>query len=263
MSAIRRVAYVLRAFPRLSETFILGEIMALKRRGLDVRVIAMEQIQGETLHPDAASLLPEVVFIPQRMLPFRGSRGRRKTRADDLYNTALAAARWAAPGLRDAGIQHLHAHFAGPAAYLASEASRATGIPFSFTAHAKDIFSDRVDWRRVRTMARRAKAVVTVCDYNRRYLSSRLPGAHIRRIYNGVNLDWWQPGSASPRPGHVVAVGRLVPKKGFHVLIEAIGRLRLQGVPATATIIGDGPERPLIEASASIRNITARSYLRG
>ena len=68
-----RVAYVLRAFPRLSETFILRELLALRSLGLDVRVFALERVAGERMHPEAARLLPEVTFVePRASAAWRG-----------------------------------------------------------------------------------------------------------------------------------------------------------------------------------------------
>ncbi len=255
-----RVAYVLRAFPRLSETFILGEIVALKRRGVDVRVLALERTHEPRVHPAAARLLPEVEFLPVRAAR-TGARAPAPISARHLPYWSRGAG--AGRRLALAGVRHLHAHFAGPAATAAAGAAAAAGISFSFTAHAKDIFADGVDWRWVRELGRRASRVVTVCDYNRRYLGSRLPGARVTRVYNGVDLRAWLPPAAPARPLDVVAVGRLVPKKGFEVLIRAMALLRDRGSPATLCLIGDGVERARLEELVRLLGLGSRVRLLG
>jgi len=224
MRARLKVAYFLRAFPRLSETFILGEILSLRRLGADVRIVALERIDEPRRHPEAEALLPEVLFVPASLRPDAPTNGIRLAEQPPKagLSASLPAARrlaarphlngsarpgkgapihgkhechwqageWAAKALAGSGVAHLHAHFAGPAATMAAAASNASGLPFSFTAHAKDIFASSVDWRWIEVVARRASALVTVCDYNRRFLAKRLPGARIERIYNGVDLEW-------------------------------------------------------------------------
>src|SRR5207247_10142732 len=84
---------------------------------------------------------------------------------------------------------------------------------------------------------------VTVCDYNHEFLTQRLARARVVRIYNGVDLDQWRRARSRPAGPSILAVGRLVPKKGFHVLIEAMAILKEWDVPALATIVGEGVER--------------------
>jgi glycosyltransferase involved in cell wall biosynthesis len=263
------MAYFLRAFPKLSETFILGEILALKRLGVDVRVVALEAAREPRRHPEAESLLPEVTFVPEGMVSFpprlraRAARRARPGVPPADHRDYWRAGEWAAGLLDRWGAEHIHAHFAGPAATMAAGASARTGIPFSFTAHAKDIFSEHVNWTWVTELGRRAHAVVTVCDYNRRFLAERLPDARLLRIYNGIDLERWRPSAARTVANTIVSVGRLVPKKGFHVLIEAVAVLRRWGVPATATIIGEGVERERLQESIRARGLVRWVRLRG
>lgn len=249
------VAYVLRAFPRLSETFILNEILSLRRRGVAVQIYAMERVAEGARHRAAEVLLPSVRWVPNAVVATAGRLGRsaRSRRADQRArdrNAHEAAGRWIGRDLVRSGVHHVHAHFAGPAATAASVAAATAGISFTFTAHAKDIFSAGVDWRWLRPLARSAHAVVTVSDYNRRYLRPRLPGSRVVRIYNGLDLTLWKPArsAATTRPHRIVAVGRLVRKKGIHVLIEAMGLLRDRNVPLRAVIVGDGIERADLES---------------
>ncbi len=241
-----RVAYVLRAFPRLSETFLLHEILALRARGVAVRVFAFERVDDERMHPEAERLLPEVTFLEAGEV-------------EDWRGPAIVPRkqrRWAAAGtrigreLRAWNATHVHAHFAGPAATAACFAARTAGITFSFTAHAKDIFVESLDWTWLAWLGAQAHAVVTVCDYNRRYLRRRMPEARIVRLYNGVDLERWTPPASRPLAGPVVTVGRFVRKKGFDVLIESLALLRDRGTPVRAVMIGDGQELGPVQARA-------------
>ncbi|MEK7314745.1 MAG: glycosyltransferase family 4 protein [Candidatus Eisenbacteria bacterium] len=249
------VAYVLRAFPRLSETFILNEILSLRRRGIAVRIYAMERAADGARHRAAELLLPSVHWVPSAAMaserrPGGAARSRRgEQRARDRI-AHEAAGRWIGRDLVRSGVDHVHAHFAGPAATAAFVAASAAGKSFTFTAHAKDIFSAGVDWKWLRPLSRAAHAVVTVSDYNRRYLLGRLPGSRVVRIYNGLDLALWKPArsTGTARPGQIVAVGRLVRKKGIHVLIEAMGLLRDRKIPLRAAIVGDGVERADLES---------------
>ena len=241
-----RVAYVLRAFPRLSETFILHELLALKARGVEVRVFAFEKVADERMHPQAEAMLPEVTFVPlTEPANWRGpkivpTKQRRWAHAGRQIGLELKA--W--------GATHVHAHFAGPAATAACFAAETAGITFSFTAHAKDIFVDSLDWKWLAWLGAQAHAVVTVCDYNRRFLRRNMPDARIVRIYNGVDLERWAPPVRRAANGPVVTVGRFVRKKGFDILVEAIGLLRDRGVLVKAVMIGDGAEHEAVKARA-------------
>ena len=248
MTRPRSVVYVLKTFPKLSETFILGEIVALRRRGVDVRILALGRGSDHPVHPAARRLLSRVRYVPAAVL--RRPPRRPPPGLDPRHAGAWSAGEWAAAWLARDPVDHLHAHFAGPAATAACAASAATGIPFSFTAHAKDIFSRRVAWPWLRHVADRAHAVVTVCDYNRRFLEARLPGARIARIHNGVDVDRWRPARVARRRLHVLSVGRLVEKKGFHVLIASLARVRASGLDARLTIVGEGVERERLESDA-------------
>lgn len=245
-----RVAYVLRSFPRLSETFILHELLALRARGVDVRIWAFEKIEDERMHPEAARLMSEVTFV-------------NATEPSSWSGPSIVPAkqrRWAAAGrrigqeLRAWGATHVHAHFAGPAATAAAFAAERAGITFSFTAHAKDIFVESLDWKWLAWLGAQAHAVVTVCDYNRRFLRRKMPAARIARIYNGVNLERWTPaarnGTTAGRVGPVVTVGRFVRKKGFDILVESLAILRDRGTPVRAVLIGDGTEHETVKARA-------------
>ena len=148
---------------------------------------------------------------------------------------------------RSRGIAHFHAHFATDATTVAMLASRLTGIPYSFTAHAKDIYHEYVDQCALNEKIKGARFVITVSEYNRAHLASivgETDSQKIIRLYNGIDLEQFQPDAAAQHgPSLILAVGRLVEKKGFQDLITACAHLQRNAVPFQCLIVGDGPER--------------------
>lgn len=171
---------------------------------------------------------------------------------DDLMSgRARLDAALLAPLVEQLEIDHLHAHFATWASDVACYTSALTGIPFSFTAHAKDIFHEEVNKQHLAWKMARAHTVVTVSDFNRRYLNELLASfgkrGQIERLYNGIDLDLFFPQIRNPEPNLIVAVGRLVEKKGFDYLIHACHLLKQRGQSFTCIIVGDGEQRAELE----------------
>ncbi len=146
-------------------------------------------------------------------------------------------------------IQHLHAHFATSAATVAQLAARISGISYSVTMHAKDIFHESVEPEDLRSKIADAKFVVTVSEYNRKYLSDTYGFADkIQRIYNGLDLDLFSFQAPTRRANKIITVGRLVPKKGICHLVDACRILADQGIEFYCDIVGSG------ELEAELRN---------
>ena len=144
--------------------------------------------------------------------------------------------------VRQRGIHHLHAPFASHAATVARLAARFAGISYSFTARAKDIFHESVQPDDLRRKLRDAAGVVTVSDYHLDYLR-RTYGSlaeRVQRIYNGLDLQEFRYESPRDRPARIVAIGRLVEKKGFADLIDACALLARGGRSFSCRIIGHG-----------------------
>jgi glycosyltransferase involved in cell wall biosynthesis len=171
---------------------------------------------------------------------------------------------YAAWRLRRAGIQHCHAHFANAPASVALMAAALAGISFSFTAHAYDIFIDQV-----LLPAKLAAAAFVACisRYNRRYLRQHFPEArlaHLEVVRNGLDTARFSPvPHPQGAPPCIIAVGRLVETKGFHVLVEACARLRDRGLPCRCLIIGDGPEAGRLKDLVNDFRVNDRVVLRG
>jgi glycosyltransferase involved in cell wall biosynthesis len=293
------VAYVLKAYPRLSETYIHSEIHRLEKLGLRLRLYAIkppEPTENAMRHPVVDRIRAVPVYLPPvtsvssvslaawlraNLRPFlaplarvtrRWPRGLVRAGAAALAQSVRARDRALAPPrkvylkellqavalsdhLREAAdVRHLHAHYAHGSTTVAWFASLITRIPFSFTAHAKDVYSDGLNpaglLRRKLTAARFA---VTCTGAGAEHLRAIAPQSRVHVVYHGLNDDLARLADRAPRNGsrngslQLLGVGRLVEKKGFDVFVEACAELRRRDIPFAATIAGpDGPHGPAI-----------------
>ena len=168
-------------------------------------------------------------------------------------------------------ITHLHAHFASLAGRVAWIASALTGIPYTVTTHAKDIFHESVDPVWLRRICADAQRVIAISRYNKEHLRTVLAGtgATVSLRYNAIELDRFSYRAPLPvpagnsRPLRVCAVGRLVPKKGFADLIEAVRILVSSGVDVEVELAGDGEERERLAAQIDRLGLADRIRLLG
>jgi colanic acid/amylovoran biosynthesis glycosyltransferase len=250
-----RIGYVLKRYPRYSETFIVNEILAHEAAGAEIEIFSLRPFDDPHFQDTIARVRAPVRYLltqPRRSSDLwalvqeatRATGGwasldaARGEEVEDLYQ-ALLIARHA----RQKGLQHLHAHFGTTATTVARLAAHFSGLPFTFTAHAKDIFHESVRPDDLARKLREAAAVVTVSDYNLAYLR-RVYGpaaARVHRVYNGLDLDHFRFEPSQARPPRVVAVGRLVEKKGFADLVEACALLARGGRAFECQIVGAGP----------------------
>src|SRR5438093_7377800 len=230
-----RVAYVVNVFPKLSETFIAGELAELCRRGVGLRVLSLRQPVEILRHE----------FIARAGLD-------KITCYDPAKFPAL---------LREFKPQMLHAHFATEPTAAARELAQELGVPFTFTAHGYDIrrkpppdFAER---------AAAARAVVTVSKSNARYIVKTfgVPSEHIRVIPCGVDTDRFRPVDSRGTAGTrllsmedipwIVCVARHVRVKNLGLLLETCGLLQDRGARFRCAMIGDGPLRSELEEQRS------------
>jgi colanic acid/amylovoran biosynthesis glycosyltransferase len=273
-----RVAYVVKTYPRFSETFIVTEILAHEAAGQPLEIFALRPPSDTHFQNVISQVRAPVTYIDVE-----------PRRAADLWSTLRAAAQWTPDGwrgmemareydMRDVyqalllareararGITHLHAHFASVATTVALLAATFAGLPFTYTAHAKDIFHESVEPVDLHRKLEGAAAVVTVSDYNVGYLRDTYGAAasKVRRIYNGLDLERFAYHEPVGRRPVIVAVGRLVEKKGFADLIAACAQLRDRGCDFTCEIIGSGPLQEALQAQISDLRLGERVALLG
>ena len=230
-----------------------GELRELRRRGEEPLVLAILRGDGdlEGAPParyvvelrrgeQVAALLALLLRSPRRTL-------RALLRPSLRFGGSARDVAALAPFARALrGVQHVHAHFAHLPAAAAGRLSSLTGIPFSFTAHAYDIFTR---WEEMDAKLSRARFAVTVCEYNRRYLEARAPArrAPLHVVICGVDVEEWRRPLERPYAagGPIVAVGRLIEQKGFETLVRAVAAAP-EPLPEVV-IAGEGPERPRLE----------------
>lgn len=268
-----RVLYVLKRYPRLSETFVVREILEIERLGVEVAIDALMTPEPGPRHPAVDEVAAPVRHLPRRPTPreVRGAAlrvvvrrpgavvaqvistaGRARAAGEDRRRwwRRFAQALLVADRVRAERIDHVHAHFATAAAEVAVPAARMAGVPVTVTAHAKDVFHQANEGLLVRRL-RDAGAVVTVTEHNRDHLEQRfdIPVAVVR---NGVPLGEVR---APHDPGTTaLCVARLVPKKGVDTLLRAVALvpdLRLD-------VVGDGPLRTELEALADRLGLAGR-----
>lgn len=254
-----RVGYVLKVYPRFSETFIVTEILARESHGDDLAIYALRPTTDARFHPEIARVRARVTWVPRpakandlwRLLgdTLTGAEMRRRfadlmpvlaTLPGDEVAQGVALAR----SVVDDGIGHLHAHFASLAGRTAWLASRLTGVPYTVTTHAKDIFHESVDMTWLRRVCGDAERVVAISRYNKDHLDCVLEGtgAKVSLRYNALELARFPYREPHPIDGplRVAAVGRLVPKKGFGQLIDATARVVASGRDIRVDIAGAG-----------------------
>ena len=247
-----RIVFVLDQWPELSETFVVNELQALRRLGHTVRVQAARQ--APQVNPEApgdvdVDLLEDGHRRQWRDLLWLAARRPGACLTDVVRRRRWRREEWVRP-LRvlagpvrralEHGDEHLHAHFAAGAALDALRLARLTGLPYSVTAHAYDIFAHP---RNLREKLERAALVFTGCAYNVVRLRALAPGSDVHEVVMGVDAGAFRRSRPLPGGRRVLAVGRLVEKKGFEVLVDAAARLG----DVRVIIIGDGPLRPALE----------------
>ncbi|HFC11600.1 MAG TPA: colanic acid biosynthesis glycosyltransferase WcaL, partial [Anaerolineae bacterium] len=255
------IAYILKMYPRFSETFIVNEILELERQGVDVRVYSLRKPDDGRFHRKLADVKAKVIYVPQypqyevarireahtflrQAYPERYATVKTYTekRGHDAAVKRFLQAGYVAAHLLRHPVDAMHAHFATSATRVANLVNRLTGIEYSVTAHAKDIFHETVKADSLRNKLGAARFVVTVSNFNRTYLHGLLgeDSAEIRTLYNGIDLRDFRPKTTPRTPNRILAVGRLVEKKGFHYLIDACALLKERGLQFDCHIIGKG-----------------------
>src|ERR1044071_3399351 len=263
---MREVAYLLERFPSFGQTFCYREISELGRQGIRVHVYSIRRPVDEPKQDWDEQIVRQVHYLPDENALVREvdrllregkvSGTTRETvekwgRQSDFLR--LYQAIYVGQRLEQDGIRHLHAHFAGMAARTAFWINQFFGIPYSFTAHANDIFAPRDFVVSLPKLLANAAAIVTVSDYAAEFLRNRFPevSSKVYRIYNGVDLSRFHPVDFGGGIPAIVSIGRLIEKKGFADLISACRLLKPRGHDFVCEIIGEGPLDSLLRSQIS------------
>lgn len=250
------VAYLVKRYPRFSETFVVTEILAHEAAGLPLEIFSLRPPVDTHFQDGIARVRAPVSYLPGESLrapEFWAELERAAAVLPGLW-ARLGAARGHDPRdvyqavalareVRQRALTHIHAHFASSPATVARLAAHFAGVGYSFTAHAKDIYHDEVRPDELRRKLAGATAVVTVSDYNLAHLRRTFgrDARRVRRIYNGLDLQEFAYTAPLRRAPRIVAVGRLVEKKGFAVLLRACALLAQRGRAFTCALVGSGP----------------------
>ncbi len=247
-----RVAFVLKGYPRLSETFIAQEILALERRGLEILIVSLRLPTDGRTHPVHAEVRAPVLYLPEYLHrgPLRVVRAWLKVRRWASYRHVRGI--WLRDLRRDfsasrirrfgqalvlaselpRGVARLHAHFLHTPSSVTRYAAALCGLPWTGSAHAKDIWTTP-EWE-LREKLASCAWLVTCTSTNCEHLTRLAPDERVELVYHGIDLKRFSPAAFErpPRTGQfvdgcvtILSVGRLVEKKGTDVLLDALARL--------------------------------------
>lgn len=280
---------MLKGYPRLSETFIAQEIAALEQRGLPILIASLRHPTDTQVHPVHARIRAPLLYLPEYLRddPMRVLRAWRQVRSRPGY--ALARRQWLRDLWRDrtanrvrrfgqalvlaaelpSDVARVHAHFLHTPASVARYCAAIRGLPWSGSAHAKDIWTTP-PWE-LREKLASCDWLVTCTATNRDYLAGLAPPGRVELVYHGLDLDRFAAPSRPPRtadgsaaddPVIVLSVGRLVEKKGTDVLLDALARLP-RDLHWRLVHVGGGPLRKALGRRAAALGIGDRIEWRG
>ncbi len=286
MNAERRIAYVMSRFPKLTETFVLYEMLAVEKLGVKVEVFPLLRQRQTVHHPEAAAVATKAHYQPffswailRSNLRFAASRPRRYLRALAIPLRAAwgnwnflggAAAIFpkvvhAARLMEKMGVRHVHAHFANHPATAAFMIHCLTGIPYSFVAHGSDL---HVDTRMLAEKVGASAFTVAISNFNREFMV-RACGEELRSkiVVNhcGVNLNEFEP-RLEPKiggPFRILCIASLEEVKGHRHLVRACRMLTQRGLDWSCDLVGDGPMRANIEGWIEESGLSERMELLG
>ncbi len=283
-------AVVLKGYPRLSETFIAQEIHALEDAGLTLTLVSLRHPTDSRVHPVHRQIRAAVRYLPEYLYqePLRVLAAWRRARRLCGYRRARRA--WLRDLARDPtpnrvrrfgqalvladelepGVTRLHAHFMHTPASVARYAALMRGLPFSVSAHARDIWTSP-QWEKREKLAQ-AEFTVTCTRHNLDHLRALAPpGADVSLVYHGLDLSRF---AAVPRgpcardggdprdPVRLLSVGRAVEKKGYDTLLQALARLPAR-VAWRLDHVGGGPLLKSLRRRAGALGIAERVYWHG
>ncbi len=272
-----RIGFVVKTFPKLSETFVLGEILGLEKKGMNLAIFSVQR-PTDYIHHHEVSLVAapiqylsdckEVAFMSRALIHLQEAA---RSPARYLGSLMLALKQEGAKGwaifaravtlsksARELGISHLHAHFANEPASIAACASRLSGMTYSISAHAKDIYT--ASKGSLRPKLNNARFVVTCTECNRGHLAGIADdNSNIHRMYHGIDFNRFIPGKKECHETPLIlSVGRLREKKGFATLIQSCALLKDRGLSFKCEIVGYGEDQEKLQRQiddSGLRNL--------
>ncbi len=268
------LGYILKGYPRISETFISNEILLLEKIGFQMRLFPMRHPRENFCHDSVKQIKARVDYLPTELLlefprlllpnifiaakrpglyrqglALAWQRYKRTSKLATLKHLLQAGYLCNTHLLQDTSLTHLHGHFAHSPTSVTMFAALLSGRTFSFTAHAKDIYTSNK--KQLREKIRLASFVVTCTDYNRRYLEGIAEGLDtpIHCIYHGIDLKLFSPQNDHGRcsaPYKILTIARITEKKGLPTLYRALALIKDKKIPFQHTLIGDGDDKDAI-----------------
>lgn len=277
-----KVAYVLSMFPCWSETFILREMLELRRRGVELTIFSLKPCTETLVHPDAATLVANNLVVHasawRGMARFawcglrhplrvggvlwdvcRNFHGSWRSLATSVASMVLAAD--FLPALQARGIEHIHAPWGTYPSTAALFHARVAGYSFSFTTRAHDLF---LEDHALAIKFRDAHFAQTITQYNRALIMTRYPGiapGTLHVIHSALDPAMFTGARQPVAPPLLLSIGRMVEMKGFIDLIEACALLRDRHLPFRCRIVGDGPLKPDLRARIARHQLGAQVEL--
>ena len=253
MEKDQKIAYILGCFPDDTPTFVFNEIVGLERLGLDIFIFSIHKSNNDGYQPSYKTMFKKTIYAdPPYSLPIILSHIYYLLRCPSFYLKLLFSKKnyggkkafwegvYFSRRIKQLGIKHVHAHFAWTAADVARLISSLTKIPFSFTAHARDIY---VEADYLKEKLEEAKFIVTCVRNNKNYLTQKfgqIIEKKIKVVYHGIDLRIFKPIEVKEKVVDILSIGNLVEKKGFHYLIEACEILKKRGILFKCLVIGEG-----------------------
>jgi len=283
------VAYIMSRFPKISETFILTEMLAMEREGVGVEVYPLLREKAKLVHPEAQAVVERAHYLPVLSPAIAASQLRWLREDPRAYLGALRdvvrgtfgslnflvgglgcfpKAAHAARMMRSSCVTHVHCHFATHPAVAGLVIHRLTGLPFSFTAHGSDLHVER---RMLPEKVAEAAFVATVSEYNRRMIVAECGGRFGEKVHivrAGVDTSRFDVAPAGDRPPadgplRIVCVGTLHEVKGQRHLVEACRLLAQRGIAVRCRFVGEGEDREALTAQIAEAGLDRQVVLMG
>ena len=291
MPAPATIAYILKGYPRISETFISNEILLLESLGLSLRLFSMRKPRENFSHESVKKIQARVDYLPTELLldlhrllppniflsvkqPKRYGEALRLARQRYRRTGRLATVKHLLQAgymtnrflLHEPDIRHLHGHFAHSPTSVTMFAAMLSGLPFSFTAHAKDIYTSNPE--QLREKIDKANFVVTCTNKNTTFLQKLASGGStpIHCVYHGIDLDLFarqDRNVTATSPYNLLTVARMTEKKGLPDLYQALALLKEKGMAFRHVLIGDGDDRDAILALIQQLDLNAECHWLG